>query len=155
MFNLPYESRADHIEGVHCYSKLRYLNRIKVHHLLYYPTAEIVKHGLADNRLTSGSAERLIEECEGDFYDQQDSNEENKVLVSAYAALYKIFPLMPDSWLRWLVKGDRVKMLRRMPSPVLAFLQLLIAIKNRDLRFRAYLSEYPRKIAVSWRRRAR
>src|SRR5690606_19458845 len=42
MFGLPGESEQDHVEGALAYRGLAYLNRVKVHQLVYLPTAEIV-----------------------------------------------------------------------------------------------------------------
>jgi len=151
MFNLPYETEQDHIDGAFFYHGLRYLNRVKVHHLLYYPTAEIVAHGIAAKKLNSDAEEQLLNGCASDFYDQQDSNSEDRMLVSAYGALYKVLPIVPLWLLRRLLKGRRIMLLRRIPRPVLAFLQALAAARSRDLRFRAYLSSYPRKVAFGVR----
>jgi len=152
MFNLPYETRQDHIDGAFCYHKLRYLNRVKVHHLLYYPTAEIVSHGIASKKLTIDAQENLVDGYESDFYDQQDNNNEDRILVSAYGTLYKILPIMPDSLLHWFTKRNHIKLLRRIPSPILAILQTLVAVRGKDLRFKAYLCFYPRKVVASFKR---
>jgi radical SAM superfamily enzyme YgiQ (UPF0313 family) len=149
MFDLPYEQPQDHLNGTLCYRQLKYLNRVKVHRLVYYPTAEIVDHGLASRKLAAEAQERLMEGSESDFYDQQDDNRENEALVSGYATLYKILPLMPDSLLRWFVRGDRIRLLRLLPSPILVLLQLMVALRSGDLRFWAYLGFYPRKVAIS------
>ena len=43
MFNLPTESEGDHVDGALQYRRLRYLGRVKVHFLVYYPTADILQ----------------------------------------------------------------------------------------------------------------
>jgi len=155
MFNLPYETRNDHIDGAFYYHRLRYLNRVKVHHLLYYPTAEIVRYGIADKKLTSDAQKKLVDGCENDFYDQQYDNDEDRMLVSAYGTLYKILPILPVFLLRWFTNGNHIKLLRRIPSPVLVVLQAFVAVRSRDIRFRAYLRAYPRKVVVSFLRSLR
>jgi len=160
MFNLPAETRQDHIRGVECYRRLRYLGRVKVHFLVYFPTADIVQHAVAAGDLPPDAAERLADGQESDFYDQGSGKEEQRQLVAGYAALYKMLPMLPGGLVRWLLKGDRVRWLRRIPSAVMALLQGMNAIRCGDLRFLAYLQIYPTKVfrtllaAAAWRKRS-
>ena len=160
MFNLPAETREDHVRGVECYRRLRYLGRVKVHFLVYLPTADIVKHAVADGNLPPDAEQRLAEGLESDFYDQTDGKHEQRKLVAGYAALYKILPMLPVGLVGWLLKGDRVGCLRRIPSALMALLQGMNAVRCGDLRFLAYLHIYPTKVfrtllaAVAWRKRS-
>ncbi len=149
MFNLPRESREDHVLGTERYCQLNYLGRVKVHHLVYYPTADIVDHAVAAGDLPVSAVDNLAEGHESDFYDQATGSNEQQKLVAGFAALYKILPLLPKRTVRWFAAGDRVRWLRWIPSPVMAGLQGLNALRCRDLRFAAYLSIYPRKILYS------
>ncbi|MHC4404404.1 MAG: B12-binding domain-containing radical SAM protein [Planctomycetota bacterium] len=146
MFNLPAETEADHVLGVECYRRLRYLGRVKVHFLVYFPTADIVEHAVAAGDLPAEAADRLAEGDESDFYDQSRAHQEQRKLVAGYAALYKILPMLPDGLLRWLLKGKRVRHLRRIPSVAMAALQGLNAMRCGDLRFAAYAHVYPAKV---------
>ena len=149
MFNLPRETRRDHVLGAERYSRLDYLGRVKVHHLVYYPTADIVEHAIAAGDLPADAAESLARGHESDFYDQATGGNEEQKLVAGFAALYKILPLLPRRTARWLAASDRVRWLRWIPSPAMAFLQAVNALRCRDLRFAAYLWIYPRKVFYS------
>lgn len=149
MFNLPYESRDDHLLGVERYGQLQYLGRIKVHHLVYYPTADIVAHAMEAGDLPAGAVESLAEGHESDFYDQATGSAEQRKLVAGFAALYKVLPLLPRRVARWFEVGNRIRWLRWIPSPLMAVLQAVNALRCRDLRFAAYLSIYSRKVLHS------
>ncbi len=105
MFNLPTESEADHVRGAECYRRLRYLSRVKVHHLVYFPTADIVDRAVAAGDLPADAHQRLAEGEESDFYDQASVGSDRRKLVAAYAALYKILPLLPKRTVGWLVRS--------------------------------------------------
>ncbi len=153
MFGLPTETEQDHIEGALRYRELRYMNRVKVHHLLYLPTADIIEHGIAAGALPADAHERLAAGWESDFYDAQVGSEEERKAIAGYAALYKLLPIMPRWLVRWFTRNGRVRWLRHIPSPLMALLQALNALRTGDLRFRAYLSFYPRKVWLGLRRR--
>ncbi len=146
MFHLPTETEEDHARGAECYRGLRYLGRIKVHHLVYHPTAEILRHAVAAGDVPPETSRRLADGCESDFYRQTSGSAERREVVAGYAALYKILPLVPGWLLRWLLKGGRVAYLRRIPPLVIAALQGVNALRSGDLRFAAYLQTYPAKV---------
>ena len=146
MFNLPRETEQDHVDGALQYRRLRYLNRVKVHHLVYLPNAEIVNHGLAAEALPPDVRERLADGWESDFYSQAAGSDEQRASVAAYAALYKLLPVLPDRLVHWLARRGRARYLRLLPSPVMAALQGLMALRSGDLRFLAYLGLYPAKV---------
>lgn len=147
MFNLPGECIQDHLDGVKFYRGLRYLNRVKVHYLVYLPTAGIVEHGLTSGALPENVEQMLADGWASDFYDQSMVSAGQRATVSGLAALYKLLPMVPDGLLRWLLRGDRVRLLGRIPSPMMAMLQGMMALRSGDLRFLAYLSLYPAKVA--------
>ena len=145
MFNLPGEAEKDHILGARCYRRLRHLNRVKVHFLLYLPRADIIGHGIREGVFPEDGEERLEEGWESDFYDQMTADTQEAKIVSGYAALYKLLPLLPRRVFDWLLRRKRVRFLGRIPSPLMALLQGLIALERGDLRFAAYLQAYPVK----------
>ena len=146
MFNLPGETEQDHVLGADCYGRLKYLGRVKVHFLVYYPTADIVDHAVASGDLPADALEILAEGRQSDFYDQTGTGDQQRELAAGYAALYKVLPMLPDSWVRWLLDGGRVRRLRHIPSFVMAGLQAVNAARCGDLRFLAYLEMYPVKV---------
>lgn len=146
MFCLPTETEEDHILGAHSYRRLPYLGRVKVHFLVYYPTAEILDYAIAAGDVPADAFEELAEGAESDFYDQSGGGEKTKQLAAGYAALYKLLPLLPDRLIDWFLKGRRVRHLRRIPSILMAALQGINAMRCGDLRFAAYLQLYPVKV---------
>jgi radical SAM superfamily enzyme YgiQ (UPF0313 family) len=153
MFDLPNETREDHVLGARCYGRLRRLGRVKVHYLLYYPTADIVDHAIAAGDLPPHARELLAEGNESDFYVQSAGKEQQRRTVAAFAALYKLLPLLPARLREWLLQGDRVRYLRWIPSPLMVAMQGLNALRCGDLRFFSYLLAYPRKILWTLRDR--
>lgn len=148
MFHLPGETEADHIQGARMYAGLRHLNRVKVHHLVYLPTAAIVEHGIKTHDLTAEAPARLSEGWEGSFYTQASGDPEKLRLVRSYSALYKLLPGMSPKNVEWWLRGSRIRALGRIPGFLLALLQGCLALRSGDLRFAAYLREYP---ARAWR----
>ncbi len=146
MFNLPRETEEDHVFGAECYRRLRYLGRVKVHFLVYHPTADILEHAVAAGDLPPEAPRQLADGHQSDFYDQAGGSEETRRVVAGYAALYKILPLLPGGLMRWFLKARRVRFLRLIPSPLMALLQGLNALRCGDLRFAAYVFMYPVKI---------
>jgi radical SAM superfamily enzyme YgiQ (UPF0313 family) len=146
MFHLPTETEQDHQLGVECYRRLRYLSRIKVHFLVYYPTADILNHAVAAGDLPSDMQQQLAEGQTSDFYDQSVGDRHTRQVVAGYAALYKILPLLPEWLVRRLSCAKRVRRLRWIPTPLMVLLQGLNALRSADRRFAAYLWMYPVKI---------
>ena len=150
MFHLPTESDRDHVDGALQYRRLRYLGRVKVHFLVYYPTADILQHAQAEGLLPPDAVRQLSEGCESDFYDQAGADEKARRQVAGFAALYRILPLLPAGLVRWFCRNDRVAALRYIPAPLMALLQGLNAAHCGDLRFAAYLRAYPWKVLHSF-----
>ena len=136
MFGLPGETGADHRKGFEEYRKLRGVNRVKVHHLVYLPKAPISAHAPESIALAGAGQGGPC-----DFYDPASLPENQRALVRGWAALYKLLPLLPEGLagrmcLRPLVPG-------RIPKPLMAALMGLAALKTGDLRFLVYLKNYP------------
>jgi hypothetical protein len=152
MFNLPGESEDDHIQGAQLYRQLRRLGRVKVHYLVYYPTSDILDQAIRDGSLPEDAAERLADGQESDFYDQTSRDADARKTVAGYSALYKILPLLPNWLSRWFTKRQRARHLRWIPSPLIATLQAVNAVRCGDLRFVAYVKGYPAKVLRTMQR---
>lgn len=146
MFNLPGESLADHEFGARQYLGLKYLNRIKVHYLVYLPTAAIVEKGVEAGVLDKNMTERLAKGIASDFYDQTFAGPASRSLAAGYAALYKILPLLPKTLVNSLLTTNYIRALGKIPAPVMAALQTARAVQTHDLRFAFYLRRYPAQI---------
>jgi len=149
MFDLPKETARDHLDGARRYAQLPHLGRIKVHHLVYLPTAEIVRHGQQSGDLPFDIPNPLSVEHACDFYQPRQGIRSNENNTSDFAALYKILPLLPQGLLEWFLRKRRVQWLSRMPAIFMASLQGANALRCGDLRFLAYLHFYPRKVLMS------
>ncbi|MBM4020158.1 MAG: radical SAM protein [Planctomycetes bacterium] len=169
MFNLPTETVQDHIDGAIAYAGLRYLNRVKVHYLVYLPTAEIVDRAVGAGAVPPDIRRLLEDGWQGDFYDSGGgpalrtggppggaassargtaglSGRGKDLCAADYAALYKVLPALSERSVRWLLAGRRVRWLGRIPWPLMAVVQAMLAVRSRDLRFAAYLRMYPAKV---------
>jgi len=151
MFNLPGETEADHIAGAREYHALRHLNRIKNHFLLYLPTAEIVAFAKRAGVLPPDVDEALAEGRETDFYGQETGDADQQTTVAAYAALYKVLPVLPKPLLNWCLSNGRAGWLRRVPGPLLLLLQAAIGLRSKDLRFAEYVQSYPKRMGRALR----
>ncbi|ACL03853.1 cobalamin B12-binding domain protein [Desulfatibacillum aliphaticivorans] len=146
MFNLPGESANDHVLGAREYKKLKYLNRIKVHYLVYLPGAPIVDAGVQAGLLTQKDASALHRGVGSDFYDQQFGDPGNKELAAGFGALYKMLPFIPAPMLERVLEGNKIPLLGKIPAPVMAGVQAARALQTRDLRFALYLRKYPAQL---------
>jgi hypothetical protein len=149
MFNIPWETEEDHRAAALEYRRLKYLNRIKVHYLVYLPGAPIVSEAVNEGLLASDIAARLGRGVESDFYDQEFGDRACAVTVSGYAALFKLLPALPGRALDFFLKGRRLRLLSRIPALFMALLQGLLAARSRDRRFVLYEKAYPRQVAIS------
>ncbi|HRU06984.1 MAG TPA: radical SAM protein [Candidatus Brocadiia bacterium] len=152
MFNLPGETEGDHLAGAREYGRLRYLNRIKNHFLVYLPGAEIVSAGKAAGALPPDIERQLEDGLETDFYGQEWGSAGERATVAGFAALYKLLPPLPAWLLEWLLRGRRWRWLGRAPGWLMALAQGALALRSRDLRFAEYVRSYPRKALRGLRR---
>jgi hypothetical protein len=153
MFGLPGETERDHIEGALAYRRLPRLNRVKVHQLVYLPTAPIVDCGVERGALPDDVRDQLADGHESDFYDLATGSCRERQLLAGYTALYKLLPALPSAALRWLLQRSRARNLRHVPAPVVAAVQGLLALRSGDRRFLVYLVHYPQKLARASRDR--
>ena len=150
MFNLPGESVDDHRLGARHYRSLRHLNRVKVHYLCYLPTARIVEQAVQSGEAPRDLGQRLADGDAGFFFDPGVVGAERRRTVSGYASLFKLLPALPPAAVEWLAADpQRVGWLGRIPSPVMAGMQGMLALRSGDLRFSNYARFYPRKITRS------
>lgn len=136
MFGLPEESLSDHITAAKEYSKMKYLNRVKCHNLVYMPKMDILKH--AGQAVSFDNA--------GDFFNTAFESKQMKAINESFRKLYKIISLMPENLVSFLIKSGVYRFFRYIPKPVIVFLQVFAGLKKNDLRFNVYLKLYPFKI---------
>ena len=143
MFGIPGESIEDFKSGALLYAGLSRLNRIKVHHLSYFPRLPAVEMAKNKGILNESDIEALENaEDAGDFFHPEKENPELK----GYRVLYKILPMLSPAKINKIINGRGLEKLGRMPGPAVNFLQLVLAVKKRDFRFRLYFKYYPLRI---------
>lgn len=138
LFGIPGEQAEDHIEAAKIYMKLRYINRIKCHNLTFYREADIYEH--APQRVKDNK------DYKADFFSSVSGNEDMLKINKIFQKYYKVLPLLPKQLNRLILKGNQWKIFNYVPYIFVVLLMLVVAIKNRDKRFKVYCKCYPRKI---------
>ena len=145
MFGLPYETVEDHIEAAEFYSALKGLNRIKCHNLTYYPGAEILRFAVDSGDIDTSLTEKIACGEVSDFF----AMPQKRAMMAengCFKKLFKIIPLMSPGAARFVLKNGLWKLFSWVPGIVIMFLQLIIALKNNDLRFKIYMKHYPKRV---------
>ncbi len=144
MFGLPEEREEDHIYAAKVYVELKHLNRIKCHHLIYFPNLAITS--LAERKgILSTSDIQLISagEQRADFFHLSSVKDANWQRINkSYQTLYKFLPLLSPTQINFIFKHKLQRKLHRLPGAIVIFLQLLVAIRGKDYRFILYMKYY-------------
>lgn len=143
IFGLPGETEQDYVDSARLYLEGRYLNRVKVHMLVYLPGAPILeiaqKMGLADDRDRINAEEGVI----GDICRTGSVNREQTLkFIADWKNFYKLFPLLGRRLGRVFVDKGWNRWYGRIPGLGVIALQMLVALKGRDWRFWIYIKYY-------------
>ncbi|MBL7132042.1 MAG: cobalamin-dependent protein [Candidatus Omnitrophica bacterium] len=150
MFGLPGEEEEDYILGSKFYSQLRYLNRIKCHNLTYFPKMEILESAQEEGRLDKKEIVDIEEGNIEDFFHCNSFKDETMIRINKnFQVFYKILPLLPSVLVSWILKRKLYRKFYLIPSFVVIFLQLLVALRSRDYRYIIYFKYYPLRIRRS------
>lgn len=144
MFGLPGESTGDHAEAARFYKSLHRLNRIKCHHLTYFPRLEILEKARDAGILQQGD-EAAIErgEMDSDFFHRGTIRDQELARAArAFQTLFKLLPVLPAAWVEGFLRKDRWRLLLRVPFPLVFLGQIAVAIRGRDYRFSLYVRYY-------------
>lgn len=134
LFGIPEESVEDHKNAILFFKNCRYLNRIKCHNLVVYPYADIRTYIKKDNHTAK------------DFF-SGIAGDKNMVFANkCFQKIFKILPLLNKKILNFILKHNLWIIFYFIPYLVIIFLQLIIAIKNNDRRFKVYLKFYPKNV---------
>ncbi|OGR42521.1 MAG: hypothetical protein A2X35_11935 [Elusimicrobia bacterium GWA2_61_42] len=140
IFGLPGETEADHLEAALEFSRLKGLNRIKCHNLVYYKglgiTDYALKEGLADENALSG----------GDFFSGDRSAPAMRPANAAFCRLFKLYGLLGSAVTGFAANSGLWRAFRFIPGPLLKPLELLSGLLRGDRRFLVYLRAYPARI---------
>lgn len=143
MFGLPGETEEKYVLPIDFFKHSKHLNRLKCYNLTYYPKIEITNIARNDMLLS----EREIKEIEdgriGDWFHLDFLKDtKTKRLKDNFQVFYKIFPILPKSWISYIIRHKLYRKFYIIPSPVLIILQLIIAIRHKDYRFIIYPLNY-------------
>lgn len=151
MFGLPGETDKDYFHAARFYAQLKYLNRIKVHYLNYFPGTKIVETALEMGLIGKEDITQIMEGKVGDFFhDPAVKDRTQSRFGSAFHKFFKVLPLLPASWIEKVLQKGWYRHFARMPSPITILLQVIAAIKGRDYRFFLYLKYYLFRLKKNW-----
>ena len=140
IFGLPGETVADHLAAALKFSRLKRLNRIKCHNLVYYRGLAItdyaLKEGWADGADLSG----------GDFFSGDRAATGMRAANSAFRKLFKLYGFVGGTGLKLAVAAGMWRGFRFIPGFLLKPLELAAGLLRGDRRFRVYLRAYPAKM---------
>ncbi|MBU1134806.1 MAG: B12-binding domain-containing radical SAM protein [Candidatus Omnitrophica bacterium] len=143
MFGLPGEGEKEYLSTIDFFSHLKYLNRLKCYNLAYYPRTEIVKIAKEKKMLDDIDIENIAEGRIGDWF-HRDSIKDKKLkrIKDNFQAFYKILPVLPQSWTKYIITHKLYRKFYLLPSAIVIFIQLIIALRHRDYRFIIYPLNY-------------
>jgi len=145
IFGLPGESLADHLAAAEEFSRLKLLNRIKCHNLVYYRGLGIADHALKEGWVSEAELGR------GDFFSGDRSAPALRGVTSAFRTLFKLYGLLGGAGLAFAARSGLWRLFRFLPGFVVKPLELLSGLLHGDLRFYAYLRSYPRRLLGAMR----
>jgi anaerobic magnesium-protoporphyrin IX monomethyl ester cyclase len=143
MFGLPHETEEDHVAGARMYNGLKYVNRIKCFQLTYFPKMEITESAREAGLLNEKDIGDITEGRIGDFFHSDSLKGDPLAKINrGFKAFYKFLPLVPPAFVRYILAHRRYRAFAFMPSCVIIFLQILVAIRGRDYRYIFYVKYY-------------
>ena len=143
MFGLPTETDDDYFHAARFYARLKYLNRIKVHYLTYFPGTKIVDTALEMGLVGQKDIGRIKQGKVGDFFHNPAITDQSQArLGPAFHKFFKVLPLLPQSWTEKILQKGWFRFFAKLPFPITILLQVIAAIKGRDYRFFLYLKYY-------------
>jgi len=155
MFGLPEEKVEDFKYAAEFYSQLKYLNRIKCHNLTYFPNLSIVEIARKNSILTEADINDISNGKRKDnffhLFPEQHLNQQE--LMRSFQIFYKILPLLPGKLVKIIIQRHLYRKFHYIPSVIVIFLQILVAVKGRDYRYVLYLKNYSLSIIKALKRR--
>lgn len=143
MFGLPGEDEADHLLGIGCFKQLKYLNRIKCFNLAYFPRLPIIEILKRQGALDADDIKKIENgQCGNIMHVDSIKDNHPKRLKQNFQPFYQILPLLPTSFVDFILKRKLYRKFYMIPSFIILSLQLMLGLKNRDYRFRIYIMNY-------------
>lgn len=148
MIGLPLDViEEDYFTNAARLKQAKFLNRIKFFHLSYYPKIQITEVA-KEKRVLDGEDIADIENGKSTrwFGIDQKEDRRSKMAKESASVFCKILPLLPNPLVRIILKFKLYKRFYLIPSCIVIFVQVVIGVKNRDLRFEIYFKKYARHI---------
>jgi len=140
IFGLPGESVTDHLEAAQEFSRLKRLNRIKCHNLVYYKGLKITEYALKEGWVSEEELGR------GDFFSGDRSVPSMRADNSAFRKLFKVSGLIGGAGLAFAARTGLWRLFRFLPGILVKLLELLAGLLRGDKRFLTYLRTYPARV---------
>lgn len=147
IFGLPGETAADHLRAAAEFSRLRRLNRIKCHNLVYYKGLGVTDYALKEGLIAPAAV------AEGDFFSGDRAAPALRAANAAFRKLFKLYGLVGGPGLAFAARAGLWRLFRFVPGALLKPLELLAGLLSGDRRFLFYLRSYPARALAALRRR--
>jgi len=143
MFGVPGMTQDDYKLPMRFLQDSRYLNRIKCYYLSYFPRLPIIDKAKGSGLLNEAEIDRINAGEIGDwFHVDSIKDRQHKILKVNFERLYKIYPLLPRSLKKCIMKYELHHFLRFVPGFLILGFQLLIGFLHSDYRFLIYIRNY-------------
>lgn len=143
MFGLPEEGERKYLFAVDFFKHFKYFNRLKCYNLSYYPKTKIVEIAKEKKILSEDDIENVENGKIGDWFHVDSIKNKNlRRTKDNFQAFYKLLPLLPSSWVGYILRHKLYRKFYLIPSFLIIFLQVIIAFKHRDYRFIIYPLNY-------------
>lgn len=147
MFGLPGETVEDHILAAKEYSKLKFLNRVKVHNLVYFPKLPLLDYAFKSGYIGKAYYDMVEKGDEkADFFTSSRELKEMSKINENFRRFFKVISLFPSKLVKFMINKKLYRIFRFIPKIFIIMGQLINAIMKNDLRFKIYLKYYPLKI---------
>lgn len=140
IFGLPGETEADHLAAALEFSRLKRLNRIKCHNLVYYKGFGITDYALKEGWVNEAALSR------GDFFSGDRAAPGMRGADAAFRKLFKLYGLIGGAGLRAAAASGLWRGFRFIPGFLLKPLELAAGLLRGDRRFLVYLRAYPARL---------
>ncbi len=145
IFGLPNDTEEDYVEAAKFYHSTKELVKINCFFLSYFPGTKILDYALANELLDKEQAERFKFGEDLNYYQggsMPGINPETLKLARLYEKLFVLIPMVPHSFTGWIIKKQKIEMLKYIPGMATLLLEVFLVLINRNLRVIAYMKYY-------------
>jgi radical SAM superfamily enzyme YgiQ (UPF0313 family) len=135
-----YDSQRDHIRAALYYSKKKYLKKIVIYNLSYFPGTPLLKGAVERGRLSEKEID-LIEDGIGQMYYKKEGVDKEKTFGSfiTYGSLYRLIPMLHYAQVKACIRLGAHSFLGKIPESFLVFLDIIVLLAKRDRVARSWL----------------